>query len=245
MPVARKILTVLIFFFSIYYCYLKITRRQSQQEELQRTRNNNQQQNNRNSAPDDSASRTNPSSKLSLSAFETYIATSHRHSVCLSSSVLVTRVADELVFKPDVLPILTALADSCTLMLVTKCPNHAYEREVLALLTKSGLFEVGLAKHRVLFCTKTKGQSSIVRQIQPDIYIDDDTEVVDALAPFIPRAVLVDCSTPASAANASKVEVSSCFVSFFAPPASCDGRDEVKTQQSRRRPAAAKSSSDL
>jgi len=74
---------------------------------------------------------------------------------------------------------------------VTTVQDDADENDVLLKLQQMGAFAAGLARHRVLFCSTTAGRASMVRQMQPTLHIESESEVVDVLTSRVPNVSLV------------------------------------------------------
>lgn len=98
---------------------------------------------------------------------------------------------DQFSFKEDQLETLKHLAKECDLYLIAKVDSDEEAEEIEKLCMKSKLFESGLNKYKLLFCETQIGKTAIARQIEPQIYIDDDVNIIKELHRFIPSLGLI------------------------------------------------------
>eukprot|EP01013_Petalomonas_cantuscygni_P032903 TRINITY_DN59630_c0_g1_i1.p1 TRINITY_DN59630_c0_g1~~TRINITY_DN59630_c0_g1_i1.p1 ORF type:complete len:262 (+),score=25.03 TRINITY_DN59630_c0_g1_i1:72-857(+) len=85
---------------------------------------------------------------------------------------------------------------------------------VLAALKQGGAFASGLRPHEVLFAGTPEGKRAVVRQLLPAVYIDDDADTADYIAPHIPTTVLVAEETLLKGRNSAKVKVVPSLVTY-------------------------------
>lgn len=66
-------------------------------------------------------------------------------------------------------------------------------KELVMLETSSSSYPI--LDHRLLFHTTSIGKKAIVRQILPDVHIDRDSEICEAISPFISSTIQVDTAS--------------------------------------------------
>jgi len=130
--------------------------------------------------------------------------------VCISTTAVTEGL--DFTLRAEDLPVLRLLARHSRLHFVTQCNSLTVERQVTDMIERSGLFEEGLAKHRVLFCTKQQGKSGIIRHLEPALYADNDLETMIGLLPHLPLVLHV---TKATLLPSSKAVVVSNLQEFF------------------------------
>ena len=108
-------------------------------------------------------------------------------------------------FKNGILELLKALARKHRLFIIHLLPQciiskldankpheqSQYEKDVIELFESNKMAECGLPTHKIMFCTTQKGKSSMVRQLMPTLYIDNDEVVLKELHPHIAECVQV------------------------------------------------------
>eukprot|EP00276_Gloeochaete_wittrockiana_P005295 CAMPEP_0184669324 /NCGR_PEP_ID=MMETSP0308-20130426/76742_1 /TAXON_ID=38269 /ORGANISM="Gloeochaete witrockiana, Strain SAG 46.84" /LENGTH=202 /DNA_ID=CAMNT_0027115529 /DNA_START=101 /DNA_END=709 /DNA_ORIENTATION=+ len=97
----------------------------------------------------------------------------------------------ELYVQESALNTLLDLSRTTDLYLITRCDDDATEQNVLSALDRAGLFDAGLNRYKVLFCSTVMGKASIVRQLEPNMHIDEDDVVISTLKPHIKSLALV------------------------------------------------------
>jgi len=140
-----------------------------------------------------------------------------------SSSV---NLSGALKVQDAVAPLLCGLAQHSLLYLVVVEADKARQEALMAALEAIGLLDNsgsssgsssstgggGLKKHRVLFCSTAKGKGSIVRHLEPNLFVDDDRATLATLKPHLDQVVHVQApgaaTTAASAAASSAAEAS-------------------------------------
>lgn len=158
---------------------------------------------------------TKAASAAKLTPAERFLApSSTKQRVCVSTTSISELVGTELVVKSETLPVLWLLAKHSDLHFVTQCPTLATEKQVSGMLERSGLYEAGLKRHRVLFCTKQPGKSAIVRHLEPALFVDDDVETLVGLLPYLPLTVHISSQ---NGLVGSKASVSASLQDYFYP----------------------------
>ena len=79
----------------------------------------------------------------------------------------------------------------------TQVGSDKEEEDIHAALERSGLFEQGLKRHRVLTCSTVKGKQAVARQLLPSIYVETHPEVVQYMAAHVPYLGVVADALPA------------------------------------------------
>mmetsp|Transcript_35818 Transcript_35818/g.82212 ORF Transcript_35818/g.82212 Transcript_35818/m.82212 type:complete len:185 (+) Transcript_35818:50-604(+) len=83
------------------------------------------------------------------------------------------------------------LCASCEVFALAVAEDDAREREILKLLESVGAFDAGLQRHRVMFSSTDAGRASMVRQLQPAVHIEADSEIAAALEGKVPEVRLM------------------------------------------------------
>eukprot|EP00168_Porphyra_purpurea_P011589 TRINITY_DN2945_c0_g1_i5.p1 TRINITY_DN2945_c0_g1~~TRINITY_DN2945_c0_g1_i5.p1 ORF type:complete len:262 (+),score=34.41 TRINITY_DN2945_c0_g1_i5:818-1603(+) len=97
-----------------------------------------------------------------------------------------------LTLRPEVVPALCALASTVELYLLTRVSSDEGETEVVSALVDSGVIAAGMNVHKALFCETVEGRVSMVRQLEPQLALDEAPGVVNALGRFVKRVQLLD-----------------------------------------------------
>eukprot|EP01112_Ceratiomyxa_fruticulosa_P019573 TRINITY_DN6443_c0_g2_i1.p1 TRINITY_DN6443_c0_g2~~TRINITY_DN6443_c0_g2_i1.p1 ORF type:complete len:261 (-),score=43.04 TRINITY_DN6443_c0_g2_i1:91-873(-) len=99
---------------------------------------------------------------------------------------------------------LLQLASHTDLYLITQCSSttsltaeysingegdndEAFERQIMDLLETRKVFAAGLNRNKVLFCSTVMGKAHIARNLEPQLHIDSDLIVINALKSFVPQ----------------------------------------------------------
>lgn len=99
-----------------------------------------------------------------------------------------------LTLRPEVAPALRALASAVELYLLTRVSSDEGEAEVVAALEEGGVVSAGMNVHKALFCETVEGRVSMVRQLEPQLALDEAVGVVDALGRFVKSVQQLDRS---------------------------------------------------
>jgi len=75
--------------------------------------------------------------------------------------------------------------------------------------------KAGLLSHKILFCTTQKGKSSMVRQLLPTLYVDNDEVVLKELHQHIAECVQVSPQFMGAGGVAPTVIVTKSFLTYF------------------------------
>ncbi len=94
---------------------------------------------------------------------------------------------------------LQQLARHSLLHFIACVESDAEERRVLGALQELGLFDAGLKRHRVLFCSTPLGKVAMSRQLEPTLFIDGDATSTLALEPHLSSVVHVSSAQGADA----------------------------------------------
>eukprot|EP00754_Rhynchopus_humris_P020136 Rhum_TRINITY_DN14679_c38_g2::Rhum_TRINITY_DN14679_c38_g2_i1::g.110483::m.110483 len=116
--------------------------------------------------------------------------------VCLRA-VQAKEGGDGFSLAEEELPVLRSLAQESELHVVAMVESDKEEDDIRAALERSGLFEQGLKRHRVLTCGTVKGKQAVARQLLPSIYVETHPEVVQYMAAHVPYLGVVADSLPA------------------------------------------------
>ncbi|KAJ3087492.1 ATP-binding cassette sub- G member 2 [Quaeritorhiza haematococci] len=73
--------------------------------------------------------------------------------------------------------------------LIAAVSSDKEQEQILQLLKGSGLYGSGLDSRKVLFCETEEGKAHIVRHVEPHIHIETNDEIIQKLAPFVPKIV--------------------------------------------------------
>jgi len=114
---------------------------------------------------------------------------------CSTIGVIFESTQSPIRLIQEAVPILIDLIQRCDLYLITRCNSDSIEQEILKALEEAKLFENGLNRHKVLFCEQSMGKSSIVRQLDPKLHIDDELSVLASLSPYIPKLAFINQTT--------------------------------------------------
>ena len=95
--------------------------------------------------------------------------------------------------KKDQVETLQFLAKYTRVFLLTQCADDAGEAQARRALAGAGLVddEKFVAAHNVLFCGTAKGKVAVVRQMEPDLYVDAEAAVLRELQRFNHKVALV------------------------------------------------------
>lgn len=99
-----------------------------------------------------------------------------------------------LTLRPEVVPALCTLASTVELYLLTRVSSDEGESEVVSALVDGGVIAAGMNVHKALFCETVEGRVSMVRQLEPQLALDEAPGVVDALGRFVKSVQLLDRS---------------------------------------------------
>lgn len=99
-----------------------------------------------------------------------------------------------LTVRPEVAPALRALASTVELYLLTRVSSDEGEAEVVSALVDAGVVASGMNVHKALFCETVEGRVSMVRQLEPQLALDEAVGVVDALGRFVKSVQRLDRS---------------------------------------------------
>jgi hypothetical protein len=99
---------------------------------------------------------------------------------------------------------LQQLARHSLLHLIACVESDADERRILGALHELGLFDAGLKRHRVLFCSTPLGKVAMSRQLEPSLFIDGDATSILALEPHLASVVYVSAQGTDALAVARK-----------------------------------------
>jgi len=97
-----------------------------------------------------------------------------------------------LTLRPEVVPALCTLASTVELYLLTRVSSDEGESEVVSALVDGGVIAAGMNVHKALFCETVEGRVSMVRQLEPQLALDEAPGVVDALGRFVKSVQLLD-----------------------------------------------------
>eukprot|EP00457_Paulinella_chromatophora_P013304 gb/GEZN01013592.1/.p1 GENE.gb/GEZN01013592.1/~~gb/GEZN01013592.1/.p1 ORF type:complete len:245 (-),score=26.10 gb/GEZN01013592.1/:204-938(-) len=194
-PLMKKVVSILVIAFSIYWGYRRIKRAQ----EADRLRQN-QRNAQVSSATDRSSSRVSSASSSTIARATSPAQYLRPHTparkVCLSIEKTLFRDGFQHAPDEEAVSILFALLRSTQLFLVCLCTDKDTETSVMKALNKTGLFNAGLKKHRVLFCTTQKGKIAMFRHLEPDLCLDEDAQVIAALRSHIPSTAWISAECP-------------------------------------------------
>lgn len=99
-----------------------------------------------------------------------------------------------LAVRPEVAPALRALASTVELYLLTRVSSDEGEAEVVSALVDAGVVASGMNVHKALFCETVEGRVSMVRQLEPQLALDEAVGVVGALGRFVKSVQRLDRS---------------------------------------------------
>lgn len=105
-----------------------------------------------------------------------------------------------LTVRPEVAPALRTLASTVELYLLTRVSSDEGEAEVVSALVDAGVVAAGMNVHKALFCETIEGRVSMVRQLEPQLALDEAVGVVDALGRFVQSVQRLDRSPGPSGA---------------------------------------------
>lgn len=109
-----------------------------------------------------------------------------------SSSASLPGAPFKLVLRDSVVPLLMSLSTHTSLHLIAIEPNKDRQAALIDCLASVHLFDMGLKRHRVLFCSSVKGKSAILRHIEPNLCVDDDRDVLAQLKAHLDQVLLLD-----------------------------------------------------
>jgi hypothetical protein len=135
-----------------------------------------------------------------------------KRKVCISIECIATIDASSVKPLPDVLEYIACVAQHSELFIISKCEGKEMEDSILSFLVDSGIFQAGMKEHRALFCSTSMGKQAIYRHIEPSLLIENDSQIVNALRPFIDDSVWIRPENSASSAispTSTVVQVSS------------------------------------
>jgi len=76
------------------------------------------------------------------------------------------------------------------------------QENLMKAVEKSGLLQAGLKPHHLLFYTTSIGKGDIIRHLKPNLYIDDEIEVIETVGPHIAGDVcLISAKSTTTTAN--------------------------------------------
>lgn len=96
----------------------------------------------------------------------------------------------------------------------TSAPHDEATKEIIDFCREMSLFDAGLKKHRVVFCTTDIGRTAIMRQLEPHLLIEDNSQNAQQLSKVLPNSRVVITSLLGEK-NARVTDVDG-FESFFA-----------------------------
>ncbi|XP_026190508.1 peroxisome biogenesis protein 22 [Cyclospora cayetanensis] len=93
----------------------------------------------------------------------------------------------DLTVRTSILGDFLRLCRLSSLYTVTQVADDAEEEKILDILEKCASFETGLNRHRVMFCDTCHGAVSMIRQLQPQMHIEDNGWITTQLEGKVPR----------------------------------------------------------
>jgi hypothetical protein len=199
-PGTKRIATALVLLFSFLLMYRRIQRAREQELLLLNRRNNNNNNIANTTAVNTGNRSTNSSAaKNNVPAISTpakrYLQPNPTQSTVILATNHILFNSDNS-FNTSTVPILIALATHTNLYFLTVIneldKNNAITCQLVeSSLQSAGIFEAGLKKHRLLYCSSIKGKQSVYRHLEPSLCIDDNEEILQQLKPFIPDCVLI------------------------------------------------------
>ncbi|PRP87095.1 hypothetical protein PROFUN_04831 [Planoprotostelium fungivorum] len=100
--------------------------------------------------------------------------------------------------------------------IITRVDTDEEEKKINRLLDETGVLWAGMNPNKVLFCSTEKGKVHMARQLDLQLYIDDNYEVISDLRPFVPQLLHVSEQLPTQAEqNVSVSKALSDFVHSF------------------------------
>jgi len=121
------------------------------------------------------------------------IACSTREVIFLTSLESMCNISYTLTHK--LMQSLKSLVSRNDVYFVTRVESDQEEETVRELLEVAGLYDAGLNRVKVLFCSSNEGKCHMIRQLEPSVYIDCDISALDTLKPFIPNVLHVPSMT--------------------------------------------------
>eukprot|EP00929_Paragymnodinium_shiwhaense_P116431 TRINITY_DN85988_c0_g1_i1.p1 TRINITY_DN85988_c0_g1~~TRINITY_DN85988_c0_g1_i1.p1 ORF type:complete len:228 (-),score=48.67 TRINITY_DN85988_c0_g1_i1:132-728(-) len=114
-----------------------------------------------------------------------------RKTVCVSLDGTLFRKEDGVIIDEAIIPFLELCAGN-EVFAIALAKDDAREEEVKLALEAVGMFEAGLRRHRLMFCSSSEGCASMVRQLQPSMHFEGTQSVAAALEGKVPMVQLVD-----------------------------------------------------
>mmetsp|Transcript_8294 Transcript_8294/g.19896 ORF Transcript_8294/g.19896 Transcript_8294/m.19896 type:complete len:256 (+) Transcript_8294:265-1032(+) len=118
--------------------------------------------------------------------------------------------------------VLTELSQRAQVYLLAEVEDDVGEATVRGAMEAAGLLGTGPGRvppQRMLFCGTHEGKVSVVRQLEPDLHMDNSGSTVESLKRFIPRLLHVGPGPEASGRGAAaNVEVATSLREYFAVP---------------------------
>ncbi|KAJ3433993.1 peroxisome biogenesis protein [Anaeramoeba flamelloides] len=101
---------------------------------------------------------------------------------------------------PEAVEVLKELASVSDLYLITTLPKgqEDLQKFVMIAFENISLFDRGFKKIKCLFCTTVEGNSSMVRQLEPQLHIETNSKLAITLKKFLPRIVSISSKTNGS-----------------------------------------------
>lgn len=84
------------------------------------------------------------------------------------------------------------------LFVIAQISNDTQERNIIELFKSLDIFNKGLKKHRLMFCSTAIGRASMIRQLSPLTHVDNDETVIKTLTGKIPNLVQIYAHLSAS-----------------------------------------------
>lgn len=130
-------------------------------------------------------------------------------------------VRESFKLKPDCVKNLQQFASLFELYVIARIDSDENEEKLRKVLEEAKLFECGLDPRKVVFCETETGRVSIVRQIEPDLHVDETASVVSELQRFVKFVAFISPQAKAtpglSASNVLKYSSLGRFFDTSAP----------------------------
>eukprot|EP00743_Colponemidia_sp_Colp-15_P008825 GILK01009632.1.p1 GENE.GILK01009632.1~~GILK01009632.1.p1 ORF type:complete len:233 (+),score=15.71 GILK01009632.1:45-743(+) len=115
-----------------------------------------------------------------------------RRKLSVATNGILVRISEKGVCLVDeAVPALLQLCQGFDIYLVTQCNTDQEEQQVLSLLGQTSAFELGLERHKVMFCSTAAGRGSMIRQLSPFTHVEVNEAVVSSLKPHVRRIIFV------------------------------------------------------
>ena len=113
----------------------------------------------------------------------------------------------------DALEAVKLLVSATDLYLITVVSSDEEEERARAALQAA--VQAGVNATKLLFCSTSTGKSSMIRQLEPAMHIDDDGTLLESIQRFVPRLLLISLDGATTISQPHNMQTSSSLRAFF------------------------------